>query len=292
MVARRFERAILAFLIGLLSAPASADPPLLLRDYRFITDKSTVEVTGGFAGVDWQFNILGRFGLVTGYNEETGGPTANVPSLVPYAAFTDVNAILFDPRRASPMPSPGWDLDRTLNLSGLKGTFTVPDDLFFLGADGQGQAIRLEATIAGRLVHLTGGTSDPRCCDIFRYKVDAWAHQLPWADFNADDHVDAADLTIWRQNFGSSVAPGTSGDANGDGVVDAGGLHRLARSNGGVGRDHRRRSGRSSGAGNAGADRSQQFLALPLPLFVDGNASTSRPSVLLTDAATSILRGP
>jgi hypothetical protein len=221
MVARRFERAILAFLIGLLSTAASADPPLLLRDYRFITDKSTVEVTGGFAGVDWPLNILGAFGLATGYNYVSSGPTDHA-ALEPFAEFTEVKAILFDPRRASPMPSPGWDLDETLNLSGLKGTFTVPDDLYFLGADGQGQAIRLEAAITGRLVHLTGGTSDPRCCDMFRYKVDAWAHQLPWADFNADDRVDAADLTIWRQNFGTSVAPGTSGDANGDGVVDAG----------------------------------------------------------------------
>ena len=38
---------------------AIADPPDILRNYRFITDKSTVEVTGGFAGVDWPLNILG-----------------------------------------------------------------------------------------------------------------------------------------------------------------------------------------------------------------------------------------
>jgi len=212
---------LLCVVVGWSQTPAIADPPLLLRDYRFITDKSTVDVTGGFAGVDWQFNVLGRSGLITGYNEETGGPTAHAPSLVPYAAFTDVNAILFDPRRATPLPSPGWDLDKTLNLSGLMGTFSVPDDLFFLGADGQGQAIRLEAKISGRLIHLTGGTSDLLCCDFYRYKVDAWAHQLPWADFSGNGSVDAADYTIWQQNFGMNVASGTDGDANGDGVVDA-----------------------------------------------------------------------
>ncbi len=108
--------------VGWLQTQAIADPPLLLRDYRFITDKSTVGVTGGLEGVNWQFNILGRFGLVTGYNEESGGPTTNAPSLVPYAAFTDVKAILFDPRRATPLPSPGWDLDQALKLSGLKGS--------------------------------------------------------------------------------------------------------------------------------------------------------------------------
>jgi Dockerin type I domain len=212
---------LLCAVAGWSQTQAIADPPLLLRDYRFITDKSTVDITGGLAGVNWQFNVLGRFGLVTGYNEETGGPTAHAPSLVPYAAFTDVNAILFDPRRATPLPSPGWDLDKTLNLSGLMGTFSVPDDLFFLGADGQGQALRLEAKTTGRLLHLTGGTSDPLCCDFFRYKVDAWAHQLPWADFNGNGSVDAADYSIWQQNFGMNVAAGTNGDANGDGVVDA-----------------------------------------------------------------------
>lgn len=222
MIARlKTKRVALAFLVGLLSARAYADPPDILRDYRFITDKSTVNVTGGIAGVSMPLNILGSFGLVTGYSYDYGGPTAHAPSLVPFAAFTDVKAILFDPRRASPMPSPGWDLDQTLNLSGLMGRFTVPSDLFFLGADGQGQALRLQATLSGRLLHLTGGTSDPKCCDFFNYKVDAWAHQTPWADFNADDRVDAADFTIWQQNFGSTVAAGTAGDANGDSIVDA-----------------------------------------------------------------------
>jgi Dockerin type I domain len=210
-------------LSGSWQSQAIADPPDILRNYRFITDKSIVEVTGGFAGVDWPLNILGRFGLVTGYNYGTGGPTAHAPTLEPFAQFTDVKAILFDPRRATPLPSPGWDLDKTLNLSGLSGTFTLgaPDDLFFLGADGQGQAIRLEASVTGRLLHLTGGSSDPLCCDFYRYRVDAWAHQLPWADFNADGNIDAADYAIWQQHFGSSVAAGVDGDANGDGMVDA-----------------------------------------------------------------------
>ncbi len=93
--------------------------------------------------------------------------------------------------------------------------------MFFLGADGQGKALRLQATISGRLLHLTGGSSDPLCCDTYLYRVDAWAHQLPWADFNGDGSVDATDYTIWQQNFGMAVAAGTNGDANGDGVVDA-----------------------------------------------------------------------
>lgn len=40
-------------------------------------------------------------------------------------------------------------------------------------------------------------------------------------DFNSDDLVDAADLGIWRENFGSTGMPAnTLGDANGDGIAD------------------------------------------------------------------------
>jgi dockerin type I repeat protein len=206
-------------LAGFLCSIAAADPPLSLTDYRFITPKSVVDVTSRTGGADMQLNILGRFGLVKGWNEEVD-PTTQVPELIPFAQFTNVKAILFDPRRATLLPSPGWDLDKTLNLSGLPGTFTVPDHLFFLGADGQGQAIILQATITGPLLHLTGGSSDP-CCNYDLYSVNAWAHQLPWADFNSDGRVDASDYATWRQNLGATVTPASDGDANGDGVVDA-----------------------------------------------------------------------
>lgn len=197
---------------------AAADPPLLLTDYHFIAPRSLVDVRSSSGSDEMQLNILGRFGLVRGWNEEVD-PTTSLPQLVPFAQFTNVQAILYDPRRATPLPTPGWDLDKTLNLSGLHGTFTLPDDLFFLGSDGQGQAFRLEAKITGPLVHLTGGSSDP-CCHYDLYSVDAWAHQLPWADFDGNGQVAADDYVMWRYNFGTAVAPGSDGDANGDGVVD------------------------------------------------------------------------
>jgi hypothetical protein len=224
VIQRRLSCAVLCGLVAAIAAwpqsRAIADPPDILRNYRFITDKGTVEVTGGIAGIDWPLNILGGFGLVTGYNYGTGGPTAHAPTLEPFAEFIDVKAILFDPRRASPMPSPGWDLDKTLNLSGLKGTFTDPSQLHFSGVDGQGQPIKLDATLSGPLLHLLGA-NNPGCCDFFNYKIDAYAHLLPWADFNSDGRVDGDDFTIWRQHFGSTMTPGADGDANGDGMVDA-----------------------------------------------------------------------
>src|SRR6478609_3424700 len=106
VIQRRVSCAVLCGLVAAVAAwpqsRAIADPPDILRSYRFITDKSTVEVTGGIAGIDWPLNILGGFGLVTGYNYGFGGPTAHAPTLEPFAEFIDVNAILFDPRRASP----------------------------------------------------------------------------------------------------------------------------------------------------------------------------------------------
>ncbi len=221
MVARRsFLRLLLALVsASSLGAIAAADPPLSLTSYRFITSKSLLDVRTSDGTADMQLNILGHFGLVTGWNEEVD-PTAHVPRLDPFAQFTDVDAILFDPRRATPLPTPGWDLDKTLGLSGLTGTFTQPDDLFFLGADGHGQAIRLEAKVTGPLLHLTGGSTDP-CCNDDLYSVDAWAHQLPWADFNGNGAVDAGDYAMWRQDYGATVKQGGEGDANGDGIANA-----------------------------------------------------------------------
>lgn len=197
-----------------------ADPPDILRSYRFITNKSTVQVIGGIAGIDWPLNIFGGFELVTGYKYNTGGPTAHAPTLEPFAEFNSVKGVLFDPRRASPTWSPGWDLDATLNLSGLSGTYTAPEELHFSGLDGQGQPIKLDATLAGSLLHLTGANS-PDCCDFYSYHVDAYAHLLPWADFDGDGTVDADDAVIWRNSFGSALGNAVNGDANGDQLVDA-----------------------------------------------------------------------
>jgi hypothetical protein len=66
--ARVFLVGLAAAVVGWPQSWAIAQPPDILRNYRFITDKSTVEVTGGIAGIDWPLNIFGGFGLVTGYN--------------------------------------------------------------------------------------------------------------------------------------------------------------------------------------------------------------------------------
>jgi hypothetical protein len=211
-------------------SPAVAQPPDFLRDYRFVTPKSVVHVTGGSQNYDMNLNILGQFGLVTGYGYEPS-PVAQTPTLTPHAEFVDVRGILFNPLSANPVsaaptPLPGWDLDKTLNLSGLTGTFTVPSDIHFTGDDGQGIPINLDATLRGPLLHLTGQNVLPptcaTCTQYVGYKVDAIAVIRPYADFNLDGVIDDADLAIWRANLGTtSDATFQQGDANGDGVVDA-----------------------------------------------------------------------
>jgi hypothetical protein len=226
MAGRLSALAILAG--GCFCTFAAASHPDILRNYRFIPSHSTVHVSGGFAGVDWDLQIAGKFGLVTGYQEgysclAIGCPPP--PTHLPYAQFVDVDAILYDPRILAPIPLPGWDLDETLNLSGLSGTFQLgePNRLFFHGKDGQGQPIRLRALLRDRLIRIVG-ENDPVhrpdgsvCADCFGYKIDAVAHLIPHADFNLDGLVDAADYVVWRKALEHA---GAGADASGGGDYD------------------------------------------------------------------------
>ncbi|HZZ28500.1 MAG TPA: dockerin type I repeat-containing protein [Pirellulales bacterium] len=230
--------AVAGLLFAMAGQSAWADTALVLRDYRFIPSESTVQVTGGIADYSLQLHIAGQFGLFTGLNE-----TMNPLRLEPVAGFANVHGILFNDMSASPvpvatisatpLPTPGWDLDKTLNLSGLTGTFTAgdPNDLFFFGADGNGVAERFEATLDDGWLHLTGGTTDPSSSKPVIYRVDALAHLLPFPDFNGNGVVDSADIVAMQQALAAPTAYEAQhdispqdflslGDVNGDGVVN------------------------------------------------------------------------
>jgi len=199
-----FRRVPVAAIVLAVIAPlAAADPPDILRDYRLVTSHSTVHVSGGLPGYDMDLAITGRFGVATGYDYGVD-PTGHVPTLVPHAEFVDVKAILFNPLSLAPLPLPGWDLDKTLDLTGLTGTFRTGDmsRLFFEGVDGQGAPIKLEAAVHDSLIHIVGA-NDPHCTtcssDFLGYKIDALGFLWKSTDFNSNGLVDTADYVQWRK---------------------------------------------------------------------------------------------
>ena len=90
-----------------------AQPPNVLRNFRFVPSYSTLDLTGGFAGFDLDLSIHGTFGLETGFHS----PDAHL-SLRRFARFVDVDAEALNPTDFGPY---SFDLDDALNLSGLHG---------------------------------------------------------------------------------------------------------------------------------------------------------------------------
>jgi hypothetical protein len=101
--------AVAATVLAAIAPLAAADPPDILRDYRFITSHSTVHVSGGLPDHDLDLAIAGRFGVESGYDYGVD-PTTHTPTLVPHAEFVDVEAILFNPLSLAPLPAvcPKW----------------------------------------------------------------------------------------------------------------------------------------------------------------------------------------
>jgi hypothetical protein len=205
-----------AVLGNLLAAgDATASHPDILRDYRFIPSRSTLVVNGSSTGAfEETYHARGTFGLVTGYDEYVictaiGCP----PSHVPFAQFVDVDAWLIPD---SPLAYV-LNLDQTLNLSGLDGTFSnsSPSQLFFTGEDGRGRPFHLRATLHDHLIHLVG-ESGPGCCNIDHYQFNALAYLRPHPDLTLDGAVDAADFVEWRKMMGQT---GNGGSADGDVAV-------------------------------------------------------------------------
>lgn len=185
--------------------------------YQFLPKLSVLNQTGGFAGVDVDFRVMGRFD----FNVETG-PTDVWP--IEYVAnFTNVNAWASHPILAYVMP-----LDQTLNLSELTGRqlpVAAPFDVYrFDGKTDDGSTVELYAAQIGPWLHLRGTTEAPQgSADYFEYELKAVARRLPFADFDGSDAVDAGDLAKWSSRFGlkSTTLDGLSeGDVNGDGVAD------------------------------------------------------------------------
>jgi hypothetical protein len=185
---------------------ASAQQPNSLQQFRFIPSRSTLDVTGGAAGIRQKFFTYGKFGLNSGNDPGPHAELVGIDSrLVPDSTLTFA-----------------WPTDHILNLSGLIGTLAPSDPglITFQGVDGQGTPFHLTAVQRGRLLHLVG-ENDPPCCDALKYKFNALAHIAPYADFNLDGRVDHLDAEVLSANIGTfAQATFEQGDADGDADVD------------------------------------------------------------------------
>ena len=211
---------------------AVGQPPDLLRNYRFVPRFSTLDVSGGFAGFDLELPIHGTFGLVTGYRYTEDSPSV-IPGFERYAKFIDVDAQAINPTDFGPY---SFDLDDTLNLSGLRGApgpLMLPlENWLFRGVDSQEVPMSLYAIEVGRWLVMFG-SNDPPCCDIFDFEITAVARQVPFADFDDDGDSDRDDLTRLAANMGlASGALLEQGDSDGDGDVDGRDFLNLQRDQG------------------------------------------------------------
>jgi len=189
---------------ALTPSSQAQDPPERLDHYRLVPRLSTLHQTGGIAGFDLRYRLLGKYDFRHG-----SGWTAE-------ASFENAEiwgSVLSD----GPTPAYVIDVDEILNLEGLKGEalpVAGPFDVFqFTGETGDGSSVRLLAAVIGPWMYIHGGTRPPEgSADFFEYELRAVARSRPFADFNGDGVVDAADYTVMRNSGALSGGGAATGD--------------------------------------------------------------------------------
>jgi hypothetical protein len=212
-----------SLLTGLISAvavlattAAGAVPPDTLDSYRIVPRRSGLIRSGGFAGVDQRYPVEGTYGFA----QQWEGGTAMEPLTVT-ASFveTDIRALL------GPMLPAFIDVGRLLNLEALRGEpfpiLGAPFDVYrFRGTINDGipasplvssplesSTIELYAALAGPWMFVYGFTTPPDAtADYFEYELRTVARRGPWADWNSDGVIDAADYTALRDEQALSAA--------------------------------------------------------------------------------------
>lgn len=205
---RHFLACVLAVLVVECLATQRSiaqDPAAILDHYRLVPRLSTLHQTGGFAGFDLHYRLLGDYGFRHG----TGSTTS--------AKFVDAEiwgSIISD----GPTPAYVIDVDQILNLEGLQGKalpVAAPFDVYqFQGKTSDGSSVNLLASVLGRWMYLRGETQPPPgSADYFAYQLRALARSGPFADMNSDGVVDASDYALLRKSGsagGSDVSAGAS----------------------------------------------------------------------------------
>ena len=202
------------FLVCLLVVPAAVgvitqscraqDPAEILDHYRLLTRQSTLQQTGGIAGIDQRYRLIGKYDLRHG-----NGWTAK-------ASFENAEiwgSLISD----SPGPAYVIDVDQILNLEGLRGEALpvgAPFDVYqFRGLTSDGSSVELHASVIGPWMYLRGATQPPAgSADYFTYHIQALARSRPFADFNGNGVVDAADYVMLRHSDASGSGVGIAGN--------------------------------------------------------------------------------
>jgi len=175
------------------SAGAQDFFPSHTRHYKFLPRLSTLNQSGGFAGVNIDYNVVGTYDFIT-----TPSPLAVYPPII----IGDFDNVVAAGVRG--FQNFALKLDAAINLSGLHGSsqFNGPTNVFrFRGETGDGSKVELWAATRGPWMYMRGGTTPPppppEHADYFVYHIKALAHERPFADFNDDGVVDGADLATW-----------------------------------------------------------------------------------------------
>ena len=196
------------FAVGLSARPAGAqDPSVNLDHYRILPRLSTVHQTGGIAGFDIRYRLMGKYDLVHGVGPSTTGTSTR--------AKFDNAEIWGNPISDGPVPAIVLDVDEVFNLERLKGEalpVAAPFDVYrFTGETADGSSVNLFASVIGPWMYLRAERSRRRVRPTFsQYRVQWLARSRPFADFNDDGRVDAADFVLSRKAdaAGTGLRPG------------------------------------------------------------------------------------
>jgi hypothetical protein len=180
---------------GVATRRSIAQSPAAIDHYRLLPRLSTLHQSGGFAGFDLDYWLLGDYGFATGASPS--------PSPTPGAKFVNPE-IWGSPISNGLTPAYVIDVDEILNLAGLQGKRLPVASLFdvyqFQGRTSDGSSINLYASLLGPWMYLRGATQPPPgSADYFEYQLKVLARKGPFADANADGVVDAGDYVSLRK---------------------------------------------------------------------------------------------
>ncbi len=130
--------------------------------YSFLSDRSKVVQTGGFAGVHETYSVEGRFRLSVDFDAGTAWFDKVDANLIRTNGFVNTES-----------------LGVLFNMTELVGTIVDDDTIRFEGEISSEPNIDsvIELTFDGENVYLVGEIIPPACCDFFYYNLDAVARK-------------------------------------------------------------------------------------------------------------------